>query len=100
MWDAVSDGVDRLIVTGRPERTRADTEAWLAKHGFAGAPLFMRPEGDRRPDHIVKRDLYELLVEPYWAVQLAVDDRPSSMSMWHSLHISVARAIDPGLEPS
>lgn len=99
LWDSVADDVDRLIVTGRPERTRADTEAWLAGHAFAPVPLFMRPEGDRRPDHILKRDLYELLVEPYWDVQLAIDDRPSSMSMWHSLHISVTRATDPALPP-
>lgn len=99
MWDAVADDVDRLIVTGRPEHTRAATEEWLARHGFTGAPLFMRPEGDRRPDHVLKRDLYELLVEPYWDVQLAVDDRPSSMSMWHSLHVGVARVEDPGLDP-
>lgn len=99
MWDAVADGVDRLVVTGRPERTRPETEAWLGRHGFGGAVLFMRPEGDRRPDHILKRDLYELLVEPYWDVQLAIDDRPSSMSMWHSLHVSVTRVVDPGLPP-
>lgn len=99
MWDGVADDVARIIMTGRPERTRADTEAWLARHGFAGAPLFMRPEGDHRPDHVLKRDLFELLVEPYWDVHLAVDDRPSALSMWHSLHVGVVRSEDPGLDP-
>jgi len=32
-----------VIITGRPEIDRAQTEAWLAQHGFAGLPLECRP---------------------------------------------------------
>jgi len=99
MYANVADGVDRVLVSGRPEHTRAATEAWLARHGLDAGPLFMRPDGDRRPDHIVKRDLYEMLVEPYWDVQLAVEDLPHMLSMWSSFHVAVARVDDPGLDP-
>jgi hypothetical protein len=43
-----------VLLTGRPERCRADTERWLARHGVTGHRLLMRPEGDRRPAAVVK----------------------------------------------
>lgn len=53
--------VDRLreehqvvYLTGRPERCRADTEAWLSRHGLDGHELIMRSGRDRRPAAVVK----------------------------------------------
>src|SRR5690349_19887667 len=45
---------DILIVTGRPEHYRRRTEKWLARHGIGYRRLFMRPDGDHRPDYTVK----------------------------------------------
>ena len=42
-------GHDIVYVTGRPERLRAVTEAWLDDHGVGGHRLLMRGDGDRRP---------------------------------------------------
>lgn len=36
-------------LTGRPERCRRDTVAWLAEHGLPEGRVYMRREGDRRP---------------------------------------------------
>ncbi|MGW1376485.1 phosphatase domain-containing protein [Streptomyces sp. NPDC002446] len=36
-------------LTGRPERCRRDTLAWLARHELPEGPLWMRPNSDRRP---------------------------------------------------
>jgi phosphoglycolate phosphatase-like HAD superfamily hydrolase len=43
-----------VYLTGRPERCRADTEAWLARHGLDGHELVMRSSRDRRPAATVK----------------------------------------------
>lgn len=43
-----------VYLTGRPERCRADTEAWLARHGLDGHELVMRSGRDRRPAAVVK----------------------------------------------
>jgi phosphoglycolate phosphatase-like HAD superfamily hydrolase len=40
---------DVVLLTGRPERCRADTVAWLATHDLGDLPLLMRPADDRRP---------------------------------------------------
>ncbi|HEY8544899.1 MAG TPA: hypothetical protein VIL36_07620 [Acidimicrobiales bacterium] len=45
---------DVLFLTGRPERLRADTEAWLERHGLGGHRLVMRADGDRGPAALVK----------------------------------------------
>jgi hypothetical protein len=92
-WDAFFDGigddpvlpegravVDRLAadheivyLTGRPERTRAQTDEWLTRHRLPHGPVIMRPEGDRRPARQVKpRLLRELATDREVAV--VVDD--------------------------
>ena len=64
---------DILIVTGRPEHYRASTEKWLKENGVRYVRLFMRPDGDHRPDYEVK---VEVLREyPQGQIVLAIDDR-------------------------
>jgi len=43
-----------VYLTGRPERCRDDTLAWLARHGLDGPELIMRSPRDRRPAAVVK----------------------------------------------
>ncbi|MFK4071548.1 HAD family acid phosphatase [Streptomyces sp. NPDC029674] len=38
-----------VYLTGRPERCRADTEEWLARHGLPAGRIWMRRNNDRRP---------------------------------------------------
>lgn len=50
-------GVEIYVVTGRPERTRADTQAWLGREGIVICGLFMRSNTDNRQDYITKPEL-------------------------------------------
>lgn len=43
-----------VYLTGRPERCRDDTLAWLAAHGLPAGPLHMRGDADRRPARVTK----------------------------------------------
>ena len=47
---------DVVYLTGRPERNRGLTRAWLARHGLPTGPLHMRPDHDHRPARWVKRN--------------------------------------------
>ena len=47
--DAAGQGLGIVYLTGRPERCRAETASWLARHGLPAGTLLMRPERDRRP---------------------------------------------------
>lgn len=51
---AAAEGLGIAYLTGRPERCRADTEAWLARQGLPAGPLRMRPDHDRRPARAFK----------------------------------------------
>jgi hypothetical protein len=92
-------GVTRLIVTGRPADYREVCELWLAEHELPYDELLMRPEGDRRPDTEVKREIFRRDIEPRYEVSLVVDDRPQVVEMWRALGLHVIQPTDPGLDP-
>ena len=87
-----------LFATSRPERTREDTEAWLLKHGIKAdfqSCLFMRPDGDQRPDSIVKREILARMRNAGFEPKLVFDDRQSVVDMWREQGIRVAQ-VAPG----
>lgn len=66
-------GHEIVYLTGRPERTRSETEAWLARHRLPQGRLIMRREGDRRPARMVKPALLRSLARGR-DVAVVVDD--------------------------
>lgn len=70
---AFAEDHEVVFLTGRPERCRRDTEAWLERHGLRYDRLVMRPHGDRRPAAVVKLELLEELAHDR-EVSLVVDD--------------------------
>jgi hypothetical protein len=48
--DRLTPDHDLIYLTGRPERTRKATEAWLRRHGFPRGELIMRRNGDPEPE--------------------------------------------------
>ena len=65
-----------VYLTGRPERTRSDTEAWLKQHRLPRGRLIMRRDGDRRPARQVKPRLIASLARGR-RVDVVVDDDPA-----------------------
>lgn len=63
-------------LTGRPERTRDDTSAWLTEHGLPPGQLLMRADGDRRPARLAKSALLQRLARETTIV-VVVDDDPA-----------------------
>lgn len=64
-----------VYLTGRPERCRSDTQAWLAKYGFPSGRLLMRSNLDRRPARLTKLEVLESLRSTSRVVLLVDDDR-------------------------
>jgi hypothetical protein len=64
-----------VLLTGRPERTREATEAWLEAQRLPRLRLIMRRERDRRPARQVKRQLLRTLSTGR-QVAMVVDDDP------------------------
>jgi hypothetical protein len=71
-----------ILVSGREDRWRPQTERWLARHGIAYDGLFMRRRGDRRKDVVVKREIYEEHIEGRYTVRVVFDDRDQVVRLW------------------
>lgn len=67
---------DIVYLTGRPERTRDDTRAWLRRHGLPDGQLVMRHEGDRRPAVRTKTQALRKLAKNQ-QIALVLDDDPA-----------------------
>jgi len=111
-WDAFFDACDKdkpiehmrillaalceyeeiVYVTGRPERVREKTILWLNRHGFTeGYAMYMRPNGDHRPDHVLKKELLEdLKVEGFEPI-MSFDDRQQVVDMWREMGVPCAQ---------
>lgn len=61
-------------LSGRPERCRRDTLAWLARHGLPDAPLMLRRSRDYRPARVVKLEYLQTLALEAQIVEIVDDD--------------------------
>ena len=82
---------DVAYVTGRPERCRSDTLAWLARHGLPEGRLEMRREGDRRPAVTAKSGLLARVAKGR-VVAAVVDDDPAVCRAYERAGYRVIRA--------
>ena len=89
-WASAED-CDVVYVTGRPERCRADTLAWFARHGLPPGELSMRRERDHRPARLAKPGLLRRLAAGR-PVAVVVDDDPQVCDAYEAAGYRVLRA--------
>lgn len=65
-----------VICSGRDAVCEAPTVAWLKKHDIPYDRLYMRPKGDRRPDWIVKEEMWRDISKTMCIIAM-YDDRDS-----------------------
>lgn len=78
-------GYEVIFLSGRDDEFRPQTSAWLTKHGWWGHQLFMRPQGDRRNDAIVKHELFDTHIREQYNVLCVLDDRDRVVKRWREL---------------
>lgn len=88
------DDIQVLFVTGRAERIRLETANWLHQREIFAFELFMRPDGDHRTDDILKREIYERDIAPYYDVLFALEDRGRVCQMWRSIGVPCLQVAD------
>lgn len=66
---------DIVLLSGRGSEYRQVTINWLRHHGVQFSDLYMRAEGDYRPDPAIKAELADEVVGVF-------DDRKSVVDMW------------------
>jgi hypothetical protein len=81
---------DIVILTGRPEKYRPQTESWLKKHKVNPVEVLMRCSGDSRPDFEAKGALMRDLLERRTVV-MALDDRAPVCDSYRELGVYVVQ---------
>jgi hypothetical protein len=87
-----------VMCSGRPERYRKITEDWLTYSYVPFSRLYMRPDDDTRPDHIVKAQIFRGILEDGYEPLLVIDDRQSVVDMWRDNGLVCLQAA-PSVEP-
>lgn len=84
-----------IYLTGRPEKYRDMTTEWLGKNDLdfhCYSHLFMRPDGDHRPDYVIKREIYEREIKDKYDVIGVFEDRQQCVDMWRALGLTCFQA--------
>jgi predicted kinase len=68
-----------LLISGRPVSYYTSTKCWLNRYKVPHARIFMRPQGDHRPDYQFKASVLKGI--PKDKVFLVIDDRPSIVEL-------------------
>lgn len=83
-----------IVMSGRDERYRAETEQWLWNYGFRYHKLYMRPAKDTRNDAVVKNELFEKHIAGKWNVDFVLDDRDRVVAMWRAKGLKVLQVAE------
>lgn len=92
--EALSFTDDIVFVSGRSDRVRQPTELWLERYGIGGAPLYMRKDGDHRPDNLVKAELLDQIRADGFEPIMAFDDRDQVVKMWREKGVPCAQVAE------
>lgn len=82
-----------IMVSGREEKVRVETENWLKTHKIPYTHLYMRTSGDRRKDSQVKKEIYTHVL-PNYNVLFILDDRTQVVDQLRSMGLTVFQVAD------
>lgn len=85
------DYLDIILVSGREDNCREQTEEWLEHNMIPYKQLYMRKTGDKRDDTIVKEEIFKEFIEPEYIVLGVIDDRNKVVRMWERLGLKVMK---------
>lgn len=89
-----------VFVSGRSDAVRSQTVRWLADHVLPtsvlvdGIKLYMRKDGDHRPDHEVKSEMLDMLLADGYEPIIAFEGRKQVVEMWRSRGIVCAQVAE------
>jgi histidinol phosphatase-like enzyme len=87
-------GLKVVITTGRDGVALNDTKAWLTSHGVVYDAIFIRPEGDYRPDTEIKKEIYDNHIKDTYNIIYVIDDRKQVVEMWRELGLTVLQVAE------
>lgn len=83
-----------IVMSGRDEVCRRQTEMWLDAQGVAFDELHMRARKDNRPDTVVKKELFEAHIAGRHEVAFVVDDRDGVVRQWREMGLTCLQVAE------
>ncbi len=83
-----------IILSGRMDDCRPQTEKWLVQHGVKPTAIFMRATGDQRKDSIIKQEIFDREILGKYNIKFVLDDRQQVVDMWRSLGLTVFQVAE------
>lgn len=83
-----------ILVSGRKDSCRAETEAWLRREGIPYAALYMRPSDDNRVDWQIKYELFNEHIRGKYNVLGCFDDRRQVVELWRKMGLTCFAVAD------
>lgn len=92
----LADSYFVIAVSGRDGQFGGVTEKWWIEHArIQPDEFYFRPVGDKRPDDVIKAEIYENHIRGRYNVVGVFDDRPRVLRMWHAKGLTTFRVGDP-----
>lgn len=94
-YTQAESGLNIILISGRQDKAREQTEEWLRKYQIPYNALYMRETEDIRKDAIVKEEIYEERIKHKFNVLFVLDDRDQVVQMWRNLGLTCLQ-VAPG----
>jgi predicted kinase len=91
------NGYDIVIMSGRSDACKEETERWLIENDIPYSAIFMRKFGDSRKDSVVKEELFWTEVAPRFDIEFALDDRQQVVDHTREVLKIPVLQVAPGL---
>lgn len=76
------EGYQILLVSGREDRFREPTIAFLEKYSVPYHQLWMRQSKDFRKDSVIKKEIFDAEIRDKYFVEFVLDDRDQVVELW------------------
>tara|TARA_R110000824_G_scaffold64402_6_gene168258 strand:- start:1192 stop:1647 length:456 start_codon:yes stop_codon:yes gene_type:complete len=85
-----------IFSTGRSEKIRNKTKEWLSNHNLftLDKQLYMRKDGDRRPDYILKKGHTKHMRNNGYEPMVVFEDRTQVVKMWREQGFTCLQCAD------
>jgi predicted kinase len=78
-----------IVVSGRDEESRKDSQDWFDMYDIPYDYFYMRPKGDMRKDIHIKKEIYENEILGKYNVICVYDDRKVVVEKWREMGLFV-----------
>lgn len=81
-------GYKILLVSGREDKFKEQTQRWLNLHSIKYDTLIMRQTSDTRKDSIIKSEIFNNNIKDNYYIEFILDDRNQVVDMWRDLGLT------------